>query len=119
MQRTSFCGLLTHTSGELTFVRLTGERVDLDEAGAFKLRDRLLALVEAGRRRLTLDLGNVGFLTSTMVETLLCLHRRLKALGGGLSVCNPTPGVAEIFAVLKLESVIEIHTDPPNDLLAN
>ena len=119
MQRTTFCRLMTHAVGNRTFVRLAGERVDLDEGRALWLRDRLAGLVEGGRRHLTMDLGNVGFLTSTMVETLLSLNRRLKALDGSLSVCNLTPAVAEIFTVLKLANIIDVQTAQPNDVLWN
>lgn len=119
MQRAVACRLLTHVVGDQILVRLTGRRVDLDETNALWLRDRLNALVEAGGVNLSLDLGNVGFLTSTMVEALLGLHRRLVALGGHLCVCNLTPAVAEIFSVLKLAEIFDVRTAPPETGLWN
>jgi len=110
--------LLTHAVGNRTVVRLGGDRVALDEGNALWLRGELLALVQPGRQ-VALDLGNVHFLTSTTAETLLGLHRRLEAVGGQLSVYHLTPPVAEVFAVLKLASILDVRTTPLDDPLRN
>src|SRR4051794_8617782 len=88
--------LLTHVLGDTTVVRIAGDAVALDEEHALRLRHGLFSLVEPSRR-LAVDLGNVRFLTSTAVDLLIGLHRRLAAVGGHLSLCNPTPAVAELF----------------------
>jgi anti-anti-sigma factor len=103
----------------LTVVHLSGGRVALDEANALRLRERLFTLVEARHHHLALDLANVSFLTSTMVEGLLSLNRRLRALGGHLSLHRPTRPVAEVFAVLGLADVLDVSSSlpesPPED----
>ena len=104
------CRLFTYTNDDLTVVRLEGDHIHLDEMDALCLRDCLQKLVESGRYRLSLDLSNVVFLTSTMVETILSLHRHLKSVGGHLSVSNLTPVVAEIFAVLKLSTILDVRS---------
>jgi anti-sigma B factor antagonist len=112
MRPASACRLLTCEAGGQTLVRLSGERVELDEAHALWLRDRLEELVASGRRRLCLDLDNVSFLASTLVETLLHLHRKLKALGGRLSVCCLSPTAREVFGVLRLGEVLAVQDGP-------
>jgi anti-anti-sigma factor len=94
-----------------TVVRLEGGRVALDEEAALRFREGLLLLVREGRH-LAVDLGNVHFLSSTTVETLLTVHRRLRAAGGRLSVFNLTPSVAEIFDVLNLAAILDVRTGP-------
>jgi anti-anti-sigma factor len=113
--------LWVHSRGELTLVRLIGELIVLDEENALILRDELFRLVKEGKHHLALDLRHVRFLTSTMVEALLALNRRLSEAGGRLSVFNLTPPVAEIFAVLKLARVIDVRHSLPeaDDLLSN
>ena len=101
--------LLTYTKDDVTFVRLDGDHIHLDEMAAIRLRENLQALVETGRYRLALDMGNIDFLTSTMVETLLSLHRQVNSVGGHLSVSNLTPIVAEVFAVLQLACVLDVR----------
>jgi anti-anti-sigma factor len=113
MQLTPTCRLITHASGNLTVVRLAGEQIELDEAKALWFREALEALVAQGRHHLAVDLGNICFLTSTMVETLLALHRAVTAKGGHLVICNLSPAVREVFAVLRLAAVLDIRTAAP------
>ena len=111
--------VLTHVLGDLTIVRLSGSQIDLGEADALWLRERLVELIEAGRHNLALDLGNVRFLTSTLIEALLGLHRQLKPRGGRISLHNLTPPVAEVIAVLRLTDVLDVRTSPPGGVLEN
>ena len=48
-----------------------------------------------------------------MVETLLALHRELTARGGHLVVCNLSPAVREVFAVLHLSDVLDVRAAVP------
>jgi anti-anti-sigma factor len=103
------CRLLTSTIGDQTLIRLGGDTIDLDETNTSSLRQGLQDLVSKGHHHLVLSLANVGFVTSATVEVLLSLHRGLKALGGHLCVCKLSPPVADVFAVLRLESVLDIR----------
>ena len=104
--------MLTHTVGDVTYLRFHGAKVVLDEENALQLRQRLSALVKAGRRKIVVDLGAVHYLTSTSVETFLAIHRQLMGGGGRLCLHNLTPPVAEIFAILKLDHVLDIDALP-------
>ena len=109
MQHVCTCRLRKYSIDDLTVVRVEGTHVHLAEEDALRLRDALQELVEAGKLRLSLDLGNVTFLTSTVVEVLLSLNRQLETAGGHLSLFNLSPIVAEVFAVLKLANVLDIR----------
>ena len=111
--------LQAHAVGDLTVVRLVGHPIRLGEEDAIRLRARLTQLVDRGQTRLAVDLGHVVFLTSTTAETFLALHRRLKAVGGRLSLYNLTPPVAEIAGVLRLRQVLDIRTTPLDTVLRN
>jgi anti-anti-sigma factor len=105
--------LLTEVAGPLTIVRLVGDRIDLSEADSRWLREALHALADEGRHQLAVNLSNVRFLTSTTIEVLLGLHRRLAALGGHLTVCAATPPVSEVFSVLKLDTILDVRPTVP------
>jgi anti-sigma B factor antagonist len=94
--------LLVEDRKGVTLIRLAGAGLSLHEEDALSLRRGLFRLLQEGHRRLAVDLGNVRFLTSTAVEAFLAIHRGLAAMGGRLSLHNPTPGVAEVFEVLRL-----------------
>lgn len=111
--------LRAYSLGDLTVVRLIGHQIRLGEEESIRLRERLARLVDAGRLRLAVDLGNVVFLTSTTAETFLALHRRLKMLGGRLSLYNLTPPVAEVVEVLRLADIFEVGAYPLDAVLRN
>jgi len=71
--------------------------------------DQLFGLVgEANGNELLLDLQNVQYVTSTGLTVLLALHRKLHAAGGRLSLCNPSPQVAEVLDVTRLNTLFEV-----------
>jgi anti-sigma B factor antagonist len=101
--------VLTHALGDVTFVRFTGDKVKLNEEISPWLLEQLSRLVEGGRDKLAVDLGNVEYLTSAAVEVFLAVRRKLRPRGGRLSLCNPRPVVAEVFAALKLGTVFDVY----------
>jgi len=109
--------VLTHQLGDLTIVRPAAKQVTLEEANALWLRDRLVELVEAGHHRLALDLGNVDFLTSTMVEVLLALHPKL--IGNWAGACPAQPDRhrwPRSSPCCKLADVLDLRTTPPDSI---
>jgi anti-sigma B factor antagonist len=71
----------------------------------------LEGLTEDCRRGLVLDFRNVSFIQSDELGTLVTLHKKMTAASGRLTLTNLTPLVREVFAVTKLDRVLEIR--PP------
>src|SRR5688572_24195193 len=90
------------------FVRLTS----LNEYYADQVGKLLPALADPpGTKFVTLDLGNVEYVTSTVLGHLVALHKRLQTSGGRLSLDNVRPAVQEILRVTQLDQVIDLR--PP------
>jgi anti-anti-sigma factor len=101
-------------SDDTVVVHFSGSAISLHEMDGDSLRDQLFRLAETvGDRRLVLDLANVEFLTSTTIEILLALRRRLRTHGGTLSLCNLTPVVAEVVSALSLAEILDAHVRIP------
>ena len=82
----------------------------LNEYFADQVGRQLLALADApGTRFVTLDLGNVEYVTSTVLGHLVALHKRLQAAGGRLSLDNARPAVREILRVTQLDHVLDLR----------
>lgn len=67
-----------------------------------------------GNRRgahLLLDLGNVEFLSSAVLEMLSSFYRLLNAAGGQLRLCGLTPEITDVFRTTKLDRLFPIHAD--------
>jgi anti-sigma B factor antagonist len=96
--------------GDETRVWFRHGSVWLDEVDAADIEARLDRLIEeSGRCRLVLDLGNVSYLTSTILGVFLRLQRTLHTVGGGLVLVNAMPQIREIFAITRLDQVLEIR----------
>lgn len=88
-----------------TVVALTGE---LDSNTADEAQKRLMALVEAGTRRLVLDFAALDFVTSAGLRVLLLTTKRLRALGGELRVCHPNEAVSEVFGISGFDTLLRV-----------
>jgi anti-sigma B factor antagonist len=103
------------TPGDKTVARFTGSRLCLDETTAVPLLAQLNALADgAGQGPLLLDLGNVEFLSSTTLGGLVQLHRRLKAAGRPLTICNVSPVLYEVFDTTRLVMLMDVRRDMPD-----
>jgi anti-anti-sigma factor len=83
----------------------------VDDRGVRRLSEELGTLIDAGKSRIALNLGNVEHLSSQAVGAVLQVHRRCQAGGGALKICTVRPKVAEIFSMTNLERHIEINED--------
>jgi anti-sigma B factor antagonist len=85
---------------------------ELDFAASPQLKDRLTERIEAGTRRLILDLSGATFVDSTAIGALASVATRLNELGGGmlLVVCpDENRRVLRIFEIAGIESLIAVH----------
>jgi anti-sigma B factor antagonist len=76
------------------------------------LRTAILSHVGAGKRRLVIDLSDVGFIDSMAIGVLVGTVARLRASGGGslVVVCaQENTRVLRIFDISGVASVISLH----------
>ncbi len=83
---------------------------ELTEANAEDLQRELLALV-AGREQphLTVDLSGITILTSVVLGKFLAVNKQVRAASGRLTLRNPTSTVRMVFAVTRLDTVLDIQ----------
>lgn len=78
---------------------LSGE---LDASSASGLEEQLLALQGEGAARVVLDLSGLRFVDSAGVSVLVKAKRDADERGDTLILCQPTPQVHGVFAMLGL-----------------
>ena len=96
----------TDDQGALSVVRVEGE---IDVYTAPSLRERLDALVQAGRVRLIVDLAHGDFLDSTGLGVLVGRLKLVRAHGGSLQLVCVNERVLRVFAITGLEKVFSIY----------
>jgi len=82
-------------------VRLTAEEVAL-------FKDLVRATLGDHHRVLEVDLSRVKTLDSEGVGALISFHKRMREREGSLRLMKPTPFVAQMLQLLRLDQVLEI-----------
>jgi len=96
-----------HEIDDVTHViELAGE-VDLYTAPEFK--DRLVALIDQGKRRLVVDLSRTTFIDSTTLGVLVGGVKRLRPLGGALALVCSDANILKTFEITGLDRVFPIY----------
>lgn len=82
-------------------------RLDIESADDF--RQMFTSLLEAGVLQFFLDLGEVSYVDSTGVGSLIQLYRETKSRDGRAWFYNPTLPIREIFSMTHLDRVMELY----------
>lgn len=89
-----------------TLVRVIEKRLDAQRAPGF--REAVASVLAAQPQRIILDAGQVEFVDSTGLGSLVSL---LKGLGptGELLIAAPTAAVRKLFSITRLDRVMRLH----------
>lgn len=90
-----------------THVIELGGEVDLYTAPEFK--ERLVQVIEDGKKQLVVDLSKATFIDSTTLGVLVGGVKRLRPTGGSLSLVCTDQNITKIFEITGLDRVFPIH----------
>jgi len=90
--------LVINCSGRVVF----GEESSL-------LRDEVKKAIADGNKRIVLNLGEVSYIDSGGLGTLVALHTTAHNGGGNIKLANLTRRVGDLLQVTKLLTVFEVH----------
>lgn len=102
------------SQGDRDIVTVVGE-IDVYTAPA--LRERLNGLISTGRYQLVIDLQGVQFLDSTGLGVLVGGLKKVRSLGGELSLVCSQERILKVFRITGLTNVFPIH-DSLDDALS-
>jgi len=75
------------------------------------LRNKMKELIEAGRQRIILNLGEVTYIDSTGISTLVACHTSVCKAGGILKLLHLPRSVQQVLEISRLIAVFEIYQD--------
>ena len=90
-----------------THVIELGGEIDLYTAPEFK--ERMVELIEAGKKHIVVDLTQATFIDSTTLGVLVGGVKRLRPSGGALALVCTDENIAKIFEITGLDRVFPIH----------
>ena len=94
-------------SGDRTVVEVRGE---IDVYTAPVLREELTSLVDAQHTNLVVDLTQVSFMDSTGLGVLVGGLKKVRTLGGDLSLVIDQETILKVFRITALTQVFSIHS---------
>ena len=94
-------------SGDVTVLMISGE-ITLSAGGDVQLKDKIQSLLQQGRRKILLDLGNVSYVDSAGLGQLVQATVTASKNGGKLKLLNLTKRLNDLLVVTKLSTVFDI-----------
>ena len=86
-------------------IALEGQ-IDLYSAPSFK--ERLLGAIEQGKTRIVVDFSGLSFIDSTGLSVLVGALRRVRPLGGALSIVSRDDDVRRLFEITGLDGKLPL-----------
>ncbi len=99
----------------MVIVDLTGE---VDFYNSSKVRERFINLVKQKRKAILINLGEVTYIDSSGLATLIELMQKLNGYGGKLKLIGLNQSVRNIFEVSKLTEIFSIYQEEQEALKA-
>ena len=84
----------------------------LDESKIQQVHNELNEMLSsAPAGKLLLNFDNVTFMSSAMIGKIILLNKKCKSNDVKLKLCNISDNVMEVFKLMRLNKVLDIHKD--------
>ena len=94
------------TIGDVVIIDVAG-KITLGDGGDAMLKDKVRSLVQQGRRKLILNLGDVSYVDSAGLGELVQAHATVRKNGGSLKLVNTTKRIKDLLSITKLLTVFD------------
>lgn len=99
-------------------IRFSGE-IDVYTAPMFK--KAIYEAIDSGKKHIVVDLTNVSYMDSSGFGTLLGATKRLRPVGGSLSLVGCNDVITRILKITRLDTIFRMHpseTDAVSTILS-
>ena len=93
-------------TAEIITLSLSGK---LDTTSAKTFEEKVLARVDAGERRLVIDLAQLDYISSAGLRVLILAGKRLGGADGKLVLCSLKEPVREVFDIAGFSSIFAVY----------
>ena len=95
--------------GNVPVIDLQG-KITLGETST-KVREVIDQLLAQGKSRILLNLSAVPYFDSAGLGAIASCHVKAHAAGGGISLCQVSPRVAELLQLTRLNEKLKIYSE--------
>jgi anti-sigma B factor antagonist len=96
-------------AGDVTILDLSG-KITIGE-GSVQLREAVRRMLDEGRKKILLNLGDVSYVDSSGIGELVSSYTTTGNNGGQLKLLNQTKKIHDLLTITKLVTVFETHDD--------
>ena len=96
-------------AGDVTVLDLAG-KITIGE-GSVSLRSAIRRLIEEGKKKILLNLGQVSYVDSSGIGELVSSFTTINREGGQLKIVNLTQKIQDLLAITKLLTVFDVYDD--------
>jgi len=115
---TSQCQISATLQGKVAVVELQDAHISGD-AWVTTLHDQFEKIIEkVNPPHALLNMAQVEHLSSAVLGELISISRKIRNADGQFCLAGVQPGVAEIFAITRLDQSFRIHSNPEEALKA-
>src|ERR687892_1103535 len=100
--------LSVHENQGVTVVMVSGR---MDAGNSTQLGEKLDHLLTEGSRKLVIDLGQVGFMNSSGLATLVRYYKLARSNCGDISLAALQPPVRQAFQLSRLDRLFDLQPD--------
>lgn len=101
-------------AGDVTILDLSG-KITIGE-GSVQLRETVRQLLDDGKKKILLNLGDVSYVDSSGIGELVSSYTTANKSEGQLKLLNLTKKIQDLLAITKLLTVFEIHENEDSAL---
>ena len=96
-------------AGDITVLDMSG-KITIGE-GSVALRTVIRRLLEEGKKKVLLNLANVGYIDSSGIGELVSSFTAINKEGGQLKLLKLTQKLRDLLAITKLLTVFDVYDD--------
>ncbi|PYS93711.1 MAG: anti-sigma factor antagonist [Acidobacteria bacterium] len=96
-------------AGDVTVLDLSG-KITIGE-GSVSLRSAIRRLIDEGKKKILLNLADVGYVDSSGIGELVSSYTTIGREGGQLKLLNLTQKIQDLLAITKLLTVFDVYED--------
>src|SRR5215470_10430933 len=101
-------------AGDVTILDLSG-KITIGE-GSVQLREAVRRLLDEGRKKILLNLGDVAYVDSSGIGELVSSYTTTNNQGGQLKLLNLTKKIQDLLMITKLLTVFETYDNEQSAL---
>ena len=82
-------------------------KITLGDGGDMALKDKMRSLIQQGKTKILLNLGDVSYVDSAGLGEIVQAYGTVTKTGGALKLVNTTKRIKDLLAITKLLTVFE------------